>query len=203
MTRTPTRSESTAFFIGWVVVGAAVASGLLLAFTIGPILLLGAVMLGATLRMRSTRFGPSAAGVIVGLGLMPLFIAYSNRSGPGMRCRSTAHSSGCEQQWSPWPWLVIGSACVLLGLGLFVRRRSVRLASSVAARGSNSRSKTNPMAVAGLVCSLFNPVVGLPLCVIAYRRCVASNQPGGRLAVSGICISLAYAATFGVVVANR
>ena len=203
MTQAPTRSESTAFFIGWVVVGAAVASGLLLAFTIGPILMLGAVMLGAMLRMRSTKFGPSAAGVIVGLGLMPLFIAYSNRSGQGMRCRSTAHSSVCEQQWSPWPWLAIGTACVLLGLGLFVRRRGARMASSVAARGSNSQSRTNPMAVAGLVCSLFNPILGLPLCVIAYRRCVANSQPGGWLALSGICISLAYAAAFGVVVATR
>ena len=40
-----------------------------------------------------------------------LVLAFLNRHGPGMVCGGTK----CEQQFSPWPWLIAGVLFVLLG----------------------------------------------------------------------------------------
>ena len=70
----------------------------------------------------------TAAGLLSGLGLVPLFVAYLNRGGPGTVCVSTATSQSCTQEWSPWPWAGAGLALVTAGFVIFLmlRRREAR-----------------------------------------------------------------------------
>ena len=70
---------------------------------------------------------PSArytTGVLSGIGLPLLFVAFTNRNGPGLICAGDT----CGQQLSPWPWLLAGVLFVLLGPATYVlsagRRRS-------------------------------------------------------------------------------
>ncbi|GMA23370.1 hypothetical protein GCM10025864_11290 [Luteimicrobium album] len=55
-----------------------------------------------------------------GAGVLPLVVAYLNREGPGDVC--TAYSGGqCvagTEEWSPWPWLVVGVGLVVAGVVL-------------------------------------------------------------------------------------
>ncbi len=104
-----------------MLVGAAVASGLLGALTIGVFLLPLAALATIGLR-RLPASGLGVAGVVAGAGLGPLFVAYLNRDGPGDVCTATARSLACEQQWSPWPWLAAGVILLVVGVALFVGR---------------------------------------------------------------------------------
>jgi hypothetical protein len=86
----------------------------------------GAIVFLAT-RRRAT---DGIAGLISGLGLPVLFVAYANREGPGDICKITSGGGqSCTQEWSPWPWLLIGLALVGFGVVVFVtsaRRREAR-----------------------------------------------------------------------------
>ena len=65
-----------------------------------------------------------APGLISGLGLPFLYIAYLNRSGPGEVCTTIGvNGSSCTDEWSPWPWFAIGVTLVFSGIAVF---RSVR-----------------------------------------------------------------------------
>lgn len=113
-------------FFAWPVVGAALAVSVLGAMTIGLFVLPFAIAgLLALLKWGGNR--KSGVGVISGLGLPFLYIAYLNRGGPGMVCGATSNGGQeCTQEWSPWPWLIIGVVLVALGVTLFIRSRSER-----------------------------------------------------------------------------
>jgi len=51
-------------------------------------------------------------GMLSGLGVPMLILAFQNRRGPGMVCDAGV----CVQRSSPWPWLVAGLLFVLLGV---------------------------------------------------------------------------------------
>jgi len=110
-------------FLAWPIVGAALAFSILALMTIGIIVLPFALVgLFALLRWGGNR--KSSAGLISGVGLPLIYIAFLNRDGPGDIC--TPYGSGgqqCTQEWSPWPWLVVGLGLVIWGVWLFLRLR--------------------------------------------------------------------------------
>jgi hypothetical protein len=115
------------WFIAWMLVGAGYAFGVLSALSIGAYVLLITVIATIVLATRpGNRVG--LPGLVSGLSLPLFYVAYLNRSGPGTICTTTAMSQTCSDQWSPWPWLVIGiglfvSGCVWIAMAN--RRRGV------------------------------------------------------------------------------
>ena len=115
------RQGRTGYFLAWLLVGAAEVAGVLSILSIGPVLLLLGGACGALLVMRR-RTGPELSGVLAGLGLPLLYVAFLNRSGPGLICTTSAGGSHCTEQWSPWGWAVIGVLLLASGVLLFLRR---------------------------------------------------------------------------------
>ena len=101
-----------AWFAAWMVIG--VGFGLLVSvagLVTGP---LSAIVTLLLWRREDAR--RSVAGLISGAGLVPLYVAFGNRGGPGQDCWHTATSSGCTELMNPWPWLVAGLLLVASGL---------------------------------------------------------------------------------------
>lgn len=109
---------SWVWFGCWLVVGAGLVIG---AFTIWfvvlPVTVAFSILL-AVLRRQSLLGLP---GIVSGLGLPLLYVAYLNRAGPGYFCTSTGRGSTCGQHPSPWPWLIIRPVLVIVGLGFLGR----------------------------------------------------------------------------------
>ncbi len=105
----------------WAVVGAGGVLGLLTALTIGIFVLPATIALAAILvwRRQLRLAGP---GVLTGLGILPCYIAYLNRGGPGTICTTTATGGSCTQEWSPWPWLGVGLCLTVAGAVLSRRK---------------------------------------------------------------------------------
>ena len=102
---------------GWAAVGAGAITAVLTILTIGLFVLLATAALAAVLaRYAGRRFVGS--GLLAGAGLMPLYIGYLNRGGPGMVCTTTRTGGSCVQEWSPWPW--VGAGLCLVGAGVVV-----------------------------------------------------------------------------------
>ena len=110
------------FFFAWIAIGAVFALSILGAMTIGMFVL--PIAVGATAWLATRRHGSGGlAGLISGLGLPLLYVAYLNRAGPGTVC--TVDSGGgqsCTDEWSPWPWFALGAALVIAGVFVFVAR---------------------------------------------------------------------------------
>jgi len=116
------------WFIAWMLVGAGYALGVLSAPSIGLFVLLITVVATIVLATRpANRVG--LPGLLSGLSLPLFYVAFLNRSGPGTICTTTATSRSCSDEWSPWPWLVIGIVLFLSGCVWFAmanRRRGVQ-----------------------------------------------------------------------------
>jgi len=114
------RTATWGAFCVWVLVGAALAFGLLsfiLPFAVIAILVTAlAAVFGPSLRQ-------SWFGALSGAGALLLYVAYLNRLGPGTVCWQTARESGCDEYGNPLPWLVVGLALVLIGVLAQVRRK--------------------------------------------------------------------------------
>jgi len=116
-------------FAAWFAVGAGLSLGILGAMSIGVFVLPVAVAAAVVLATRH-RGGDGLIGLVSGLGVPLLYVAYLNRSGPGMIC--TANSAGgqsCTEEWSPWPWAVLGAVLLLGGVVLYLslaRRRLLK-----------------------------------------------------------------------------
>lgn len=110
-------------FLAWPVVGAALAVSVLGALTIGAYILPFA-LLGLFILLKWGGDRRSSVGLISGVGLPLLYVAYLNRDGPGWVCRTYGNGGQtCEDAGSPWPWLLIGTALVVTGVLLFERVR--------------------------------------------------------------------------------
>ena len=110
-------------FLAWPVVGAALAVSVLGALTIG-IFILPFALLGLFILLKWGGDRRSSVGLISGIGLPLLYVAFLNRDGPGTICRSYGNGGQqCMEEWSPWPWFLIGSALLATGIALFVRLR--------------------------------------------------------------------------------
>ena len=68
----------------------------------------------------------SALGILAGIGLLSLYVAYVQRKGPGTVTWHTSTASGSDQYLDPWPWLIVGILLVAIGVAAFLwtERRS-------------------------------------------------------------------------------
>ena len=110
-------------FFAWPIIGATLSFSVLGAMTIGIFVFPFAI--AGLLALR--KWGgnqKSSVGLISGAGLPVLYIAYLNRQGPGMVCGSYGNGGEqCTQEYSPWPFLLVGAILVALGVVLFIRLR--------------------------------------------------------------------------------
>ncbi len=110
-------------FAAWAGVGALYTVSLLGALSIGLFVLPIAVV-ATLLLVRWHSAGASVAGVIAGLGLPLLLVAYLNRSGPGTVCTTTSGGGeSCTDEWNPWPWLIAALALLAMGIAAFLLLR--------------------------------------------------------------------------------
>jgi hypothetical protein len=101
-----------AWFLAWTLVGVGIAVGFV---SLGVLALVPSLILAAVFAsFRTAR--RSALGLLVGLGLLLVFVAYVQRQGPGTTCWRTATASGCDQHLDPRPWLVAGLTLITIGL---------------------------------------------------------------------------------------
>jgi hypothetical protein len=99
-----------AWFWAWALVGAAVALGFL---SLGLLLLVPAAVATWLIARRRSING---FGLLSGVGVVLLVVAYIQRDGPGTTCSRTATSVVCDQHLNPIPWLVAGLAVFTAGL---------------------------------------------------------------------------------------
>ncbi|MCR6649801.1 MAG: hypothetical protein NVV70_17285 [Cellulomonas sp.] len=122
----PAAPQTTAARPGWVL-GLWALAGLCLSFVVsvlGVFLVPVGLALVVVLVVRRRASGWPAA--LVGAGLLPLWVAWENRAGPGEACTSTATSQSCTELFSPWPWAAVGLVLVVLGVTLVVRTGPAR-----------------------------------------------------------------------------
>lgn len=113
-------------FLVWAAVGVGLTLGLLTPFTIGLWTAGLSSAIAVILLIRYRGQIRAMFGLLFGLGAILLFIAYSNRSGPGFVCTSTASGgSKCVQEWSPWLWLIAGLMAMAISLSLWLALRHI------------------------------------------------------------------------------
>jgi hypothetical protein len=115
-----------------MLVGITYAFGVLSLLSIGIFVVALAVVATIFLARRTdTRVG--LPGLVGGLSLPLFYVAFLNRSGPGTICTTAATGRSCVDEWSPWPWVLIGIVLLVSGCVWFVmanrRRGSVRTSS--------------------------------------------------------------------------
>ena len=115
----PSHFVRCGWFWAWGAVGATVAAGLV---SLGPVALIPATVAGAAMA-RSGNAQRSIFGLLAGVGLLSLFVAYVQRDGPGTTCWHIATGTGCDQHLSPIPWLVVGLLLVLGAVVGQIRQR--------------------------------------------------------------------------------
>jgi hypothetical protein len=107
------RVSEHGWFAAWVVVGCALALGVI-SFALGPLVVIPAAVM-AVLMVRRPAARRSAYGALIGVGLLLLFVAYVNREGPGTTCWEHGTTAGCGEHLNPLPWLLLGLAFVVGG----------------------------------------------------------------------------------------
>jgi hypothetical protein len=115
---TARRSVGWGWFFVWALLGSAAALG---SVSLGPLLLLPVVMVGAFLWARP-EVRRAAFGLLTGAGTLLLYVALLQRDGSGTTCWHTATSSGCDRHLNPLPWLVAGAVLVVAGFVAHRRR---------------------------------------------------------------------------------
>ena len=112
-----TKRRSWGWFGAWLLVGAVYAIGLVGILTIG-IFVLPVAIIGTVLLARQPASLRGAPGLVAGLGLSPLYVAFLNRGYGGPACQTNQ----CTQALDPWPWLAAGLVLVVAGVVVFVVR---------------------------------------------------------------------------------
>jgi uncharacterized membrane protein YidH (DUF202 family) len=110
--REDVRVSEHAWFAAWIVIGCALALGVV-SFAVGPLVFLPAALI-AVLMFRSHRARRSADGALIGIGLLLLFVAYVNRAG----------TEPASSDLNPLPWLGLGLTFVVGGLLTYRLRRN-------------------------------------------------------------------------------
>jgi hypothetical protein len=117
-------------FLGWATVGAGAVLGVLTMLTVGIFVLPGTALLAGFLAWRGRGLRGRIVGpaLLTGAGIIPLYVAYLNRGGPGNVCTTWATGGSCMQEMSPWPWVAAGMFLAAGGvtLGLVLRRAGRR-----------------------------------------------------------------------------
>ncbi len=111
-------------FLAWPIVGGALAFSVLGIMSNGIFIFpFALIALFAMLRWGGNQ--KSRVGLISGVGLPIIYLAYLNRGGPGMVCGPYVNGGQrCSQEHSPWPFVLVGAILILLGAGMFLRIRS-------------------------------------------------------------------------------
>lgn len=112
-----TNQHQARWFVAWMAIGAAYAVAAVGVLTIGP-LVLPVPIVATILAVRYQPSGLGTPGLVSGLGLPLLNVAYLNRAGPGTICTVTSSAHVCTQELSPWPWAAVG--VLLLAGGLVI-----------------------------------------------------------------------------------
>ncbi len=107
------------WFLVWALLGSVWA---LAAVSLGPLLILPALLLGIFLWTKRPGARRSAFGLLSGAGTLLLYVAWVQRDGPGTTCSHTATSIRCDQHLNPLPWLVLGLGLVVAGIVAQARR---------------------------------------------------------------------------------
>jgi hypothetical protein len=93
--------------------------GFLTGFTIGLFVAVIAVLATIALVTRP-RARVGVPGLLVGLSLPLFYVAYLNRSGPGIVCQTIGTTDrSCVDQWSPWPWFAVAVVLLVGGCAWF------------------------------------------------------------------------------------
>ncbi|MCH5677243.1 hypothetical protein [Streptomyces gilvus] len=121
------RSSSRPWFCAWLAVGALGSLGLVAILSIGVYLLPLALVAAGLLATRRGSFA-GLPGLLSGLGVPLLYVAFLNRGGPGNVCTTTSTSQSCVDEYNPWLWLAAGVVLLLAGIVLgAVRQRRTTL----------------------------------------------------------------------------
>ena len=107
---------------GWFCAWAAVGVGVALAVSVVGVITVPLALVAAVLLIVRHHTGRASFGVLVGMGMLSLYVAYVQRRGPGTVSWHTATASGSNQYLDPRPWLVVGLVLVLCGVVAFVWR---------------------------------------------------------------------------------
>ena len=117
----PTYRQARALGLPWFLAWVAVGVGLGLGVSSLGIFAVPSALLLAVLLIVSHHAGRAALGVLVGVGLLSLYVAYVQRKGPGTVSWHTATASGADQYLDPRPWLLAGLLLVTVGVVVFLR----------------------------------------------------------------------------------
>jgi hypothetical protein len=98
--------------------------GIAALLSIGIVLLALAGVLASVGALVPALRGRGMLAIPAGVGLAPLYLAWLNRDGPGTVCESTPTMTKCEEEWSPWPFVVVAALFVVTSV-ILARRRSV------------------------------------------------------------------------------
>jgi hypothetical protein len=122
------RTSSWPWFGAWFIVGALASLSLLTVLTIGLYLLPVTVVAAAFLVTTRHNSSTGLPGLVSGLGIPLLYVAFLNRGGPGNLCTTTATGQSCVDEYNPWLWLAAGVALLRAGIvfGAVRRRRTPR-----------------------------------------------------------------------------
>jgi hypothetical protein len=123
-TQRPAASPATWPFLAWAAVGAGGCLALLTALSIGIFVLPLVIAAATALLIWPASRTIAAVGTVSGLGLVPLWVAYLNRGGPGTVCTAVSGGQSCASEWSPWPWLAAGIVLLAAGIAAFAALRS-------------------------------------------------------------------------------
>jgi hypothetical protein len=114
--------KAVGWFAAWLVAGVALAFSVVDLPTFGLLVFPFAVA-GVVLLAGRHHLDRSAWGLICGIGLLCLYVAYVQRKGPGVVSWHTATASGADTYLDPRPWLAAGLLLILVSVGAFLWRQ--------------------------------------------------------------------------------
>ncbi len=121
-TDAPTSRQKPRSLVPWFLAWAGVGVGFALGVSVLGVFALPIALVVAVLLVAFHHADRSALGILVGVGLLSLYVAFVQRKGPGTVYWHTSTASGADQYLDPRPWLVVGIALVSVGIAAFLWR---------------------------------------------------------------------------------
>lgn len=107
--------------LAWLVAGSVIAFFGMSLMTVGLPVLAIAIVAAA---LRNWKW--DLPGLLAGVSLPVLWVAWKNRGGPGNECITTPSVSGCGELLDPMPWLVFGVAVLAFAAATWMYGRRHR-----------------------------------------------------------------------------